>query len=66
MQQNHITYNELAIPIIKLTIVNNFESLEFLVYSGVCYSSIKLCKLKSGANGEVEIGDSQKPLRIIL
>ena len=31
-----------------------------------CYSSIKHHKLKSGAEGKEEIGDSQEPLRIIL
>ena len=48
--------------IIKSTIVNNFESL--VIIFGACYSSIKHHKLKSGAEGEEEIGDSQEPLRI--
>ena len=43
--------------IIKLTIVKNFESLDM----AACYSSIKQHKLKSGAEGEEEIGDSQEP-----
>ena len=49
--------------IIKLTIVNNFESL-VIIFFCACYSSIKHHKLKSGAEGEEEIGDSQEPLRI--
>ena len=53
--------------IVKLTIAKNFESL--VIIFGVvaaCYSSIKHHKLKSGAEGEEEIEDSQEPLRIIL
>ena len=48
--------------IIKLTIVKNIESLDM----ETCYSSIKHHKLKSGAEGEEEIGDCQEPLTIIL
>ena len=46
--------------IIKLTIVKNFE---LLVIWPACYSSVKYHKLKSGAEGEEEIGDSQEPLK---
>ena len=51
--------------IIMLTIVNNFESLVIIFGDSGSYSSIKYHKLKSGAEGEEEIGDSQAPLRII-
>ena len=37
-----------------------------MLVMAACYSSIKHHKLKSGAEGEEEIGDFQEPLMIIL
>ena len=47
--------------IIKLTIVKNFESL-VIIFGAACYSYLKHHKLKSGAEGEEEIRDSQEQL----
>ena len=57
----------MAILIIKLTILKMLESL--VINFGVVaagYSSIKHHKLKSGAEGEEEIGESQEQLLLIL
>ena len=48
--------------IIKLTIIKNFESFD----TAACYSSMNHHKLKSGTEGEEDIGDSQELIRIIL
>ena len=58
---------ELAMPINMLTIVNNFEW--FVIILAVEWQFTILApqvEKESGAEGEEEIGDSQKPLMIIL